>query len=543
MKKFESTNPIRVLILSILVLFTAFSSSSGSDVQDIEHISSWDTTAIRGVLNHIDSLLDVAPQQALEYLQLLQPKMDRLADSPLKALYHFYWGHNLMNRGEYQQAVQEFIFSSRMAEQFGDKELAIKSENNVAVVYARMRDYDRSNRILKELLPDVLKYANNHLILMVYTNLANNLLFQEKFDSARYYYEQAFRYTQPGSFSRAAVEVNLAHLCVKTNDFPGARKYAFNASNFALKNQLWELYLEAISNIANSYIQEKNYPRVIEYCQKALPTARKYHLRLQLQNLYGNLATGYEGLQDFRKAYYYLLKYSNLRDSLFNEEMSRQINELNAKYETEKKDKEILRKKAELRQKGLIIRSLIIGTIIVIILSLVIWKLYLSQRRAYQMLVQKHMELVHLHNGKNGKKQNSMQRAHPNIPFTPGKLRAILKELEHLMHHEKVFKQPDITIEKLSSHLNIHSRYLSQLINEVYQQSFPNFINKLRVEEAIRLFSDPQYERYSIEGISQEVGFQSKSSFNSAFKKFTGVTPGYFRKEMKQMHPAEREAV
>jgi AraC-like DNA-binding protein len=64
--------------------------------------------------------------------------------------------------------------------------------------------------------------------------------------------------------------------------------------------------------------------------------------------------------------------------------------------------------------------------------------------------------------------------------------------------------------------------------------NFNQWLNHVRIHEAKKMFVDEKFAHYSIEGISQEVGFSSISSFNMAFKKETGLTPSVFRKSVLQ---------
>jgi len=79
-------------------------------------------------------------------------------------------------------------------------------------------------------------------------------------------------------------------------------------------------------------------------------------------------------------------------------------------------------------------------------------------------------------------------------------------------------------------HLNTNRTYLSSAINIVLKKSFTTYINDLRVKEAIRKISSKEFKQMTIEGISLEVGFNNRDSFNTAFKKYTGVLPSYFIK-------------
>ena len=65
--------------------------------------------------------------------------------------------------------------------------------------------------------------------------------------------------------------------------------------------------------------------------------------------------------------------------------------------------------------------------------------------------------------------------------------------------------------------------------------SFPALVNNLRVSEARRMLADEKYRHYSIEGIARSVGFSSKSAFNVAFKKITGLTPSFFRESAEKV--------
>ena len=103
------------------------------------------------------------------------------------------------------------------------------------------------------------------------------------------------------------------------------------------------------------------------------------------------------------------------------------------------------------------------------------------------------------------------------------------EELLRLMDAEKPHLNPSLTMSGLARELRISPRHLSQIINELFGRNFCDFINGYRIEESKRLLSDPAREQRSILDIAYEVGFNSKSTFNSAFKKQTGMKPSEFR--------------
>ncbi|MGA3288470.1 MAG: AraC family transcriptional regulator [Bacteroidota bacterium] len=103
------------------------------------------------------------------------------------------------------------------------------------------------------------------------------------------------------------------------------------------------------------------------------------------------------------------------------------------------------------------------------------------------------------------------------------------EKLTALMGGEKIFLNPSMTLSDIAEKLELAPCYVSQIINESFQQNFRDFINKYRIEESKRLLTQPN-QHLNILGIALDAGFNSKSAFNNAFKKHTGITPKEFKK-------------
>lgn len=114
--------------------------------------------------------------------------------------------------------------------------------------------------------------------------------------------------------------------------------------------------------------------------------------------------------------------------------------------------------------------------------------------------------------------------------LTPEQKQLLISKLEFVMTTEKLFVNSNLTVEDVAVHLETRPKHISQVINEHYQRNFYNFINYYRILEAQHLLVSEEFEKYSIQGIAQMVGFVSKSTFNAAFKKQTGKTPSEFKK-------------
>ncbi len=96
---------------------------------------------------------------------------------------------------------------------------------------------------------------------------------------------------------------------------------------------------------------------------------------------------------------------------------------------------------------------------------------------------------------------------------------------QKLLLDEKLFLDPRLTLHTISERLQISPSHLSRIIKKELNTNYSSYINSLRVSEAKRYLTNPEFSRYTITAIGLEAGFNSKSAFYDIFKKATGQTP------------------
>jgi ligand-binding sensor domain-containing protein/AraC-like DNA-binding protein len=109
-----------------------------------------------------------------------------------------------------------------------------------------------------------------------------------------------------------------------------------------------------------------------------------------------------------------------------------------------------------------------------------------------------------------------------------------IKRLNYLVENEKIYLDENISLQSLAEKLNIQPYQLSQLLNEKMNQSFSDFINYQRIEEAKKILTSPKGAEKKNTAVAFDVGFNSMTAFYKAFKKFTGMTPNRYKKEIKK---------
>lgn len=133
------------------------------------------------------------------------------------------------------------------------------------------------------------------------------------------------------------------------------------------------------------------------------------------------------------------------------------------------------------------------------------------------------------------------QQEEPAITTNPAaglaeeKANDYLDQLSSYMLREKPFLAPKISIAELSHRTGIPVNHLSKIINEQLGLNFFDFINSYRVEEFKRLVSEAKYEHFTLLGLAFEAGFNSKSTFNAIFKKFTQQTPSEYIRNLQTL--------
>lgn len=108
---------------------------------------------------------------------------------------------------------------------------------------------------------------------------------------------------------------------------------------------------------------------------------------------------------------------------------------------------------------------------------------------------------------------------------------ALASRLETAMRQERLYLNQDLNLQQLAKQLQTNSVELSTTINQHFEMNFNDYINSLRVEEFIQLSLSKKREHLTLLSNAYDAGFSSKSTFNRAFKKQKGVSPGVFLKE------------
>lgn len=245
--------------------------------------------------------------------------------------------------GKYTEAVNAYLSSVKIKNEINDEKGMINTLNNIGNVYYAEKRYFLAVKYYKESLVIAEKFKEKASLSMVYSNIANIYAQADSIENAYQYDKKALQIREElGDKKGMAISYhNIAFYYRKNKRIDEALMY--EQKSLALKKELSDRAGELTSHIglAEIYGEQKDFKSAESELKAAIIIAKETGLKRNLTTAYRSLADIYFLMGEHKLAYEYLWNFTRLNDSLYNSEFSSQIAEMNARYETDKKEKEI----------------------------------------------------------------------------------------------------------------------------------------------------------------------------------------------------------
>lgn len=258
-------------------------------------------------------------------------------------------------KGDFQQALNNYFKALYYYDKKGDISKQAMTYTNIGIVYKAHKDYARALTYYRKAYTFYVKAKDEFGITVSSGNLGSILINFARYKESLKYSEMARKGYKKLGYDRytAYPLVNMAVVYDSLHQFDIADK--FYKESIAL-HEKFENWFE-VANTGNAYaqclIKQNKYSESILISEKAKAAAVKSDAELIETMANENLAKAYAKGGNFEKAYQYANLYSIGKDSLFKEEKTKAIFELDAKYQTEKKEKLLLKKEVEAKQRNL----------------------------------------------------------------------------------------------------------------------------------------------------------------------------------------------
>lgn len=352
---------------------------------------------------------------------------------------------------------------------------------------------------------------------------------------------------------------NLGEIYSERNEPENAENYFLKALSFYEDDRVLSQRDKIIlfSELGGFYTKQKRFDEALNYLQSAVEMEKKTSLPEIRQEIYDYLSDYYQEAENPEKSREYRNLARSLTDSInrvnrtaVNENINRVIQKADSQKEEEKKQMTVL------------FLVLLGGLLILIVVAWLYREKHLRKRynaiieelkreEASNSLTDADSATAKAEEDKEdiSTEESQWDQSELDIsikttedetadPLTSGitnkTYSQILKKLEKFEKSHRYIKS-DVTLPFLINYVGSNSKYLSLVLKNEKDKSFNQYINDLRIDYLIRLlYTHSKYREYKIESLSEEIGFQSRSSFINSFKKKTGITPSYFIKKLKE---------
>jgi serine phosphatase RsbU (regulator of sigma subunit) len=341
-------------------------------------------------------------KSALVYMQKGASLKERVNDKKGTSIAYNNIGNMYSDQGKYPEAINYLMKSLKIKEDINDKSGISIAYNNIGLILelqGKIDDaiaYHLKSLKLKEELDDQLGVSFS------YSNLAPLYAAKKKYTEAQDYNFKSLKIKEElGDKQGEAICLGaIGSIYMTQNKIKEALQYELKALKILEDIGDAKAQVTTCLGLGSTYEKEHSYQEALRYYEKGLKKATEIDFKDGIRQAYGDLSSVYTNLKNYQKALDYTNLFYQEKDSLLNKEVLKQVTEINTKYQTEKKEKEIqlltkdqLLKDKTLREQRVIRFALIIGLGLLFILSFTLYNRYRFKQKANTLLEQQKKEI------------------------------------------------------------------------------------------------------------------------------------------------------
>ena len=316
----------------------------------------------------------------------------------------------------------------------------------------------------------------------------------------------------------------------------------------------------ANDNLAKAYASAGNPRAAVETLQENLRIAKEINMKDLKLEVYKYLSQYYGAMGDKEQESKWRMECLSIKDTLLNYQQVASVNEVRFLAEMKKVDEQMDQEAEKRRTMAYSLVIVLVIAVIVTVFMVVVFKKNKMLARRNRKLYNNNVEMLRKEeeerkrrqameqtiaqlkadqdenmDGKatiqDDKKEDIKLTKYKNSTLNEEQKSQLLNSIRDVMENDAKIFDLNFTQDQLAELVHSKSKYVSQVINELCSCNFSTFINEYRVKEACQRINDTvHYGNLTMEAISMSVGFKSRSTFNTAFRKFTGLTPSEYMK-------------
>lgn len=292
-----------------------------------------------------------------------------------------------------------------------------------------------------------------------------------------------------------------------------------------------------------TYLNDRGeYARAIPVLRQGIELSERSNNAVHRYKLYLRISEAETALGRYREALDYFKSYHSQADSIFNVERERSINELRVRYDAERQENMLRKSEIDLIRQQRRFQLLLLLLLFAVGISTVVYILYRRKDKMYKQIVRQQYEFL------KKEKKAALPAMPPPGPTSPQTEKPspdrddhavrdaeLFARIEYLMQTEGVYRQNDLTIERLAERLDTNRTYISRAINQQAGKTFSSYVNSYRIDEAVRRLSDVDDDT-PLKALAQMLGYNHLQTFYTSFQSAIGMPPSKYREKLLKLH-------
>jgi serine phosphatase RsbU (regulator of sigma subunit) len=309
--------------------------------------------------------------------------------------------------GNYAAAIDNYLKALKIAEERNDIVVAACANNNIGDIFYAQNRWDQALSYYKKALVYSETIKETRMAGSIYTGIGNVYWKKKQYAQALTYHFKDLRLKTDDDdkqgIAGACSQIGFDYLSL--HELQKALSYQLKSYNLFRQIKYKKGLIDASGGIGKIYEEKEEYPKALIYYNEMLETTKELDYREGVRDAYENLASVYRKLHIYDKSLLYTELFHQEKDSLLNKDNFKQIAELNTRYETDKKEKEILllTKDQQLNEKIIkqqqLFRWALIGGLLLLTISIAsIYRRYRFKQKANEILKEQKEEIQHKNN-------------------------------------------------------------------------------------------------------------------------------------------------
>ncbi len=334
-------------------------------------------------------------QKTIEYAEILH-------DTSRMCIGYIMVGACQYQNGAYPEALESYQSALKIAETSHDLRVQAQALNNIANIQDELKNYSLALVYFQQAIDIKIQMGDEKGAEYTRENMATVYSKTGDYDHALEQYEDVLKYKESIS-DDAGISVTLMNIGFtyeKLEKFNSALEYYSKSLIILYRLEEYRNIAVCLNNIGDIYYAQGKFKQAIDSSQKSLAIGEKLHSKTNIKSSARSLTKSYVEQDNYKQAYNYHVLYSEMKDSLFNEESAKVLQEMETKYQTEKKQQEIEsqnltieKKDAQAKTQRIINFALWGGILLVLLIAIQVFRGYKQKKKANTLLSSKNIEI------------------------------------------------------------------------------------------------------------------------------------------------------